>query len=91
MWYLIVSIPDLAPLLSNEVLYKLKYIGFHVSGVSTYELSTLITSLPHILMKENFFYLIEQTFTRKVFFIFLNCNEKNITCFTSKDHKHFKL
>ena len=37
---------------SGEILNKLKSIGFLASSVSSYELSTLYTTLPHNLITE---------------------------------------
>ena len=37
---------------SGEILNKLKSIGFLASGLSTYDFSTLYTTLPHNLIKE---------------------------------------
>ena len=37
---------------SNEVLSKLKDIGYQATGLSSYECSTLYTTLPHNLIKE---------------------------------------
>ena len=47
---------------SGEILNKLMYRGFLVSGLSTYDFSTLYTTLPHNLIKEKLTELIEQTF-----------------------------
>ena len=37
---------------SDEVLSKLKSRGFHASSLSTYDFSTLYTTLPHDLIKK---------------------------------------
>ena len=50
---------------SGEILNKLKSRGFLASGLSTYDFSSLYTSLPHNLMKEKLTELIEQTFNRE--------------------------
>ena len=47
---------------SGEILNKLKSRGFLASGLSTYDFSTLYTTLPHNLIKEKLTELIEQTF-----------------------------
>ena len=47
-----------------------------LSGVSTYDFSTLYTTLPHNLIKEILTELIEQTFNREGS-LFLACNDKN--------------
>ena len=46
----------------GEILNKLKSRGFLASGLSTYDFSTLYTTLPHNLIKEKLTDLIEQTF-----------------------------
>ena len=47
---------------SGEVLSKLKDIGYQVTSLSTYDFSTLYTTLPHNLIKEKLLDLIERTF-----------------------------
>ena len=47
---------------SGEILNKLKSRGFLASDLSTYDLSTLYTTLPHNLIKIKQTELIEQTF-----------------------------
>ena len=47
---------------SGEVLSKLKDIGYQVTRLSTYDFSTLYTTLPHNLIEEKLLDLIEQTF-----------------------------
>ena len=50
---------------SGAVLSKLKCTGgFRVASLSTYDFSTLYTTLPHNLIKEKLLDLIEQTFKR---------------------------
>ena len=49
----------------GENLDKLKSKGLLTSGVSTYDFSTLFTTLPHNLIKENLTELIEQNFNRE--------------------------
>ena len=44
---------------------KLKTKGFQASTISTYNLSTLYTSLPHDLIKNQLVDLIENTFRRE--------------------------
>ena len=48
-----------------KFLIKLKSRGFLASGLSTYDFSTLYTTLPHNLIKEKLTELIEQTFNRE--------------------------
>ena len=74
---------------SDEILDKLKSRGFLASGLSTYDFSTLYTTLPHNLIKENLTELIEQTFNREGS-LYLDCNDKN-AFFTSEQPKRYKL
>ena len=50
---------------SGEVINKLKLRGFRVTSLSTYEFSTLYTTLPHNLIKENLKDLIEWSFQKE--------------------------
>ena len=50
---------------SGEVLSKLKDIGYQATSLSTYDLSTLYTTLAHNLIKEKLIDLIKQTFYKK--------------------------
>ena len=69
--------------------YKLKSRGFLASSLSTYDFSTLYTTLPHNLIKDKLTELIEQTFNRegslylavmiKMHFLLLN-NLNDINC-----------
>ena len=54
----------------------MKSRGFLASGLSTYDFSTLYTTLPHYLIKEKQTKLIEQTF-KKEGSLYLACNDKN--------------
>ena len=58
---------------SGEFLAKLDNKNFRVSSVSTYDFSTLYTTLPHNLIKEKLTALIERTFaqTKKTY---IDCN-----------------
>ena len=47
---------------SCEVLNKLKSRGYRASSLSTYDFSTLYTTLPHNLIKDKLVDLIERTF-----------------------------
>ena len=67
----------------------MKSRGFLASGLSTYDFSTLYTTLPHNLIKEKLTELIEQTFNREGSF-YLACNNTNVF-FTSKQPKLYKL
>ena len=68
-----------------KFLKKLKSRGFLASGLSTYDFSTLYTTLPHNLIKEKLAELIEQTFNREGS-LYLACNDKN-AFFTSEQPK----
>ena len=59
---------------SGEIL-KLKSKVYLASGLSTYDFSTLYTTLPHNLIKEKVTELTEQTFNRQCS-LYLACNEK---------------
>ena len=61
---------------SGEILNKLKSRGFLASNLSTYDFSTLYTTLHHNLIKEKITELIEQTFNRQGS-LYLACNNKN--------------
>ena len=50
---------------SCKVLNKLKSRGFRASSLSTYDFSTLYTTLPHNLIKDKLVDLIERTFQRE--------------------------
>ena len=54
---------------SGEVLNKLKSRGFCATSLSTYDFSTLCTTLPHNLIKEKIINLIEWTLKGKVHLI----------------------
>ena len=75
--------------ISSKILNKLKSRGFLASGLSTYDFSTLFTTLPHNLIKEKLTELIEQPFNRECS-LYLACNDKN-AIFTSKQPKRYKL
>ena len=67
---------------SSEVLSKLKDIGYQATSLSTYDFSTLYTTLPHNLIKEKLLDLIERTFYKKEGKLYLACK----AFFTSADH-----
>ena len=78
---------------SGEIRNKLKSRGFLASGLSTYDFSTLYTTLPHNLKKEKLTELIKQTFNREGS-LYLACNETN-SCYNKvidiiKFEKHFQ-
>ena len=74
---------------SGEVLNKLKSRGFHATSLSTYDFSTLYTTLPQNLIKEKLIILIEWTFKREGS-SYIACNERQ-AFFTSGDTKRYKL
>ena len=61
---------------SCEVLNKLKSLGFRASSLSTYDFSTLYTTLPHNLIKNKLADLIERTFQREGS-LYIACINKN--------------
>ena len=73
----------------HKLVNKLKSRGFLASSLSTYDFSTLYTTLPHNLIKEKLTELIEQTFNREGS-LYLACNDKN-AFFTSEQPKRHKL
>ena len=70
---------------SGEVLSKLKDIRYQATSLSTYDFSTLYTTLPYNLIKEKLLDLIERTFYKKEGELYLACNDKK-AFFTSVDH-----
>ena len=61
---------------SCEVINKLKSRGFYVSSLSTYDFSTLYTTLPHNLVKDKLVDFIERTFQREGS-LYIACNDRN--------------
>ena len=59
---------------STEVLNELKAKGFQAPTISTYDFSTLYTTLPHDLIKKQLVDLITNTLRRKKV-LYLACNE----------------
>ena len=59
------------------------------TSLSTYDFSTLYTTLPHNLIKEKLINLIEWTFKRECS-PYIACNERQ-AFFTSEDTKRYKL
>ena len=74
---------------SGEVLNKLKSRGFRATSLSTYDFSTLCTTLLHNLIKEKLINLMEWTFKREGS-PYIACNERQ-AFFTSEDTKRYKL
>ena len=69
---------------SGEILDKLKARDFNATSLSTYDFSTLYTTLPHNLIKDK---LIERTFQREGS-PYLACNDRN-AFFTSEKPKKY--
>ena len=74
---------------STEVLDKLKSRGYRASSLSTYDFSTLYTTLPHNLIKKKLINLIDTTFQSEGA-LYLACNDK-YAFFTSDDQKRFNI
>ena len=74
------EISTILPLIYNkslgEILDKLKARDFNATSLSTHAFSTLYTTLPHNLIKDKLFDLIERTFKREGS-PFLACNDRN--------------
>ena len=78
---------------SGEVLSKLKCRGFRATSLSTYDFSTLYTTLPHNLIKEKLLDLIEWTFKKALKnygSLYLACNDRK-AFFTSSDQSRYTL
>ena len=73
---------------SGEILNKLKPRGFIASGLSTYDFSTLYTTLPHNLIKEKLTNYLNKHLTEGS--TYLACNDRN-AFFTSEQPKRYKL
>ena len=74
---------------SCEILNKLKSRGFRASSLSTYDFSTLYTTLPHNLIKDKLVDLTERTFQREGS-LYSACNNKN-AFFTSDAVRNYNL
>ena len=74
---------------STAILNKLKTKGFQTSTISTYDFSTLSTTLPHNLIRNQLVDLIENTFRREEV-LYLACNEEH-AFFASEEHKKYDL
>ena len=75
--------------ISCEVLNKLKSRGFRASSLSTYDFSTLYTTLPHNLIKDKLVDSIERTFQREGS-LYIACNDRN-AFFTSDAVRNYNL
>ena len=74
---------------STEVLDKLKSRGFRASSLSTYDFSTLYSTLLHNLIKKKLINLVEITFhTEGTLYL---ASEDKTAFFTSDGQKRFKL
>ena len=74
---------------STEFLNKLKTKGFQALTISTYYFSTLYTTLPHNLIRNQLVDLIENTFRREEV-LYLPCKEER-TFFASEEHEKYNL
>ena len=74
---------------SNDVLNKFKSKNFQASTLSTYDFSTLYTTLPHHLIKDKLIDLINRTFIRENT-QYLACNEE-CAFFTSDVYSNHNL
>ena len=74
---------------SCEVLNKLKSRGFRASSLSTYDFSTLYTTVPHNLIKDKLVDLIERTFQREGS-LYIACNDR-YAFFTSDAVRNYNL
>ena len=74
---------------STEILNELKTKGFQASNISTYDFSTLYTTLPHNLIRNQLVDFIENTFRREEALNF-SCNEER-AFFASEEHKKYDL
>ena len=73
---------------SSEILDKLKAINFNATILSTYDFSTLYTTLPHNLIKDKLIDLIERTFQREGS-PYLACNDRNAFFLLQKNLKKY--
>ena len=72
---------------SGKILEKLKARDFNATSLSTYDFSTLYTTLPHNLIKDKLIDLIERTFQREGS-PYLVCKDRN-AFFTSEKPKNY--
>ena len=76
---------------SGIVLSKLKDIGNQATSLSTYDFSTLNTTLPHNLINEKLLDLIERTFYKKEGDLYLACNDKKAFFHFEDHYKGYQL
>ena len=74
---------------SGEVLQKIHNKRFHATSFSTYDFSTLYTTLPHNLIKDRLIPLIKKTFAREESY-FLACNKEK-AFFTNENFDHYTM
>ena len=72
---------------TDEILDKLKARDFAATSLSTYDFSTLYTTLPHNLIKDKRIDLIESTFKREGS-PYLACSDRNAFFTTEKPKKY---
>ena len=72
---------------SDEILNKLNAIYFNATSLSTYDISTIYTTLPHNLIKDKLIDLFVRTFNREDSHD-IACNDRN-AFFTQKILKKF--
>ena len=72
---------------SGEILDKLKARDFNATSLSTYDFSTLYTTLPHYLIQDKLIDLIERTFQREGS-PYLACNDRNAFFYFRKTLKN---
>ena len=72
---------------SGEILDKLKARDFNATSLSTYDFSTLYTTLPHNLIKDKLIDLIERIFKREGS-PYLACNDRNAFFTLEKPKKY---
>ena len=75
---------------SGEILDKLKARDFNATSMSTYDFSTLYTTLPHNLTKDKLIDLIERTFQREGS-AYLACNDRNAFSLLQKNLTNIML
>ena len=74
---------------TGDVLDKFKIRNYQASSISTYDFSTLYTTLPHALIKDKLIALIQKTFAREQL-LFLACSSTK-AFFTNGKVKNYKM
>ena len=72
------------------IIFHLQIIVYKSTSLSTYDFSTLYTTLPHNLIKEKLLDLIERIFYKMEGKLYLACNNKK-AFITSADHRGYHL